>query len=156
MARLPIFTQVCSCSLAGKASFSCSPYHLAIPRRRQENAVLLGRECSCFPVTLPVWKRRQNARCNRKKDLGVLLSRHRWAMPGHPRPPTNAQLSLGSRRFCWTSVAPSDVPPSRKGSTIAGVGFAEFQTNLDGTEPGEKLLILFLSHNLKACIRTSV
>lgn len=95
-------TRVCSCSLAGKDSFNCTLYHFVIPCRRQENTVLLGRQCGLFPVTLPIWKRWQNARCSGKKDLVVMLSRHRWAMAGHPRPPANTQFSSGSHRFSWS------------------------------------------------------
>lgn len=33
-----------------------------------------------FPVALPIWKRWQNAMWNGKKELGMLLSRHKWAV----------------------------------------------------------------------------
>lgn len=46
-----------------------------------------------FPVTLPIWKRWQNVMWNGKKELGMLLSRHKWAVTGHPRPPAKVQPS---------------------------------------------------------------
>lgn len=102
-----------------------------------------------FPVALPIWKRWQNVLSNGKKELGMPLSRHRWAVAGYPSP----LPKLGPpRRYAGSA---DHVPPSRKSGRLLVGGFVEFQLTLDGTEPQAKLVTLLPSHSLKADFRTS-